>query len=110
MTVRVKLHAILRKFLPPGSQDNTAVLEVPEGSTVSEVVAQLGIPPKHAGMLVCGDEYLEPGSSLREGQEFSIFPPIAGGSRGQSPFSSREKGDCPFSYLTEPCPLFSSVA
>jgi sulfur-carrier protein len=79
MTVRVKLHAILRKFLPPGAEDHTAVLDVPEGTTVSEVIARLGIPEKHAGMLVSGDDYLKPESKLRDGQELSVFPPLAGG-------------------------------
>lgn len=79
MTVRVKLHAILRKFLPPGSEDHTAVLEIPDGSTVSDVIGRLGIPTKHAGMLVSGDDYLKPETPLRDGQELNIFPPLAGG-------------------------------
>ncbi|MGH7818227.1 MAG: MoaD/ThiS family protein [Candidatus Binatia bacterium] len=79
MTVRVKLHAILRKFLPPGAEDNVAVLEVDAGATVADVIRKLGIPEKHAGMLVCGDDYLKPESRLSDGQEFSIFPPLAGG-------------------------------
>jgi len=52
MTVRVKLHAILRKFLPPGSEDNTAVLEVPDGSRVSDVIARLGWKKVSAGETV----------------------------------------------------------
>ena len=79
MIVRVKLHAILRKFLPAGSEDNTAVVDVPDGATVADVIAKLGIPEKHAGMLVCGDDYLERDTRLADGQEFSIFPPLAGG-------------------------------
>ncbi|MGH7820897.1 MAG: MoaD/ThiS family protein [Candidatus Binatia bacterium] len=79
MTVRVKLHAILRKFVPPGAEDHTAVLELPEGATVSDAIARLGIPAKHAGMLISGDEYLKPESKLRDGQELNVFPPLAGG-------------------------------
>ena len=79
MTVRVRLHAILKKFLPPGSEDGVAVLEVSEGTTVADVVKLLGIPEKHAGMLVSGDDYLETTSTLRDGQELNIFPPLAGG-------------------------------
>lgn len=79
MTVRVKLHAILRKFLPADASDNTAVLELAAGATVSDAIARLGIPPKHARMLVSGDDYLTPDSPLREGQEVSVFPPLAGG-------------------------------
>ncbi len=79
MTVRVKLHAILRKFLPPGSQDDTVILEVPAGVTVAEVISRLGIPPKHAGMLISGNETLGPNSELHEGQDLNVFPPLAGG-------------------------------
>jgi len=79
MTVRVKLHAILRKFLPPAAVDNTAVLELAEGATVADAIAKLGIPAKHASMLVSGDDYLKPETVLRDGQEINVFPPIAGG-------------------------------
>lgn len=81
MIVRVKLHAILRKFLPPEARDQTAVLELPDGATVSDAIARLGIPANHASMLVSGDDYLRPETRLRDGQEVSIFPPLAGGAR-----------------------------
>jgi len=79
MTVRVKLHAILRKFLPPDAQDNMVVIELTDGATVSDAIARLGIPSDHASMLVSGDDYLKPETPLRDGQEVSIFPPLAGG-------------------------------
>jgi molybdopterin converting factor small subunit len=79
MIVRVKLHAILRKFLPPDARDNTVVMELSDGATVSDVIARLRIPANHASMLVSGDDYLEPETPLRDGQEVSIFPPLAGG-------------------------------
>lgn len=79
MMVRVTLHAILRKFLPPDAIDHTAVLELPDGATVADAIARLGIPAKHASMLVSGDDYLKPETPLRDGQQVNIFPPIAGG-------------------------------
>jgi sulfur carrier protein ThiS len=79
MTARVKLHAILRKYLPPDAVDYTAVVELPDGATVADAIAKLGIPPTHAKMLVSGDDYLEPDTVLRDGQEVNVFPPIAGG-------------------------------
>jgi molybdopterin converting factor small subunit len=79
MTVRVTLHAILRKFLPPDAIEHTAVLELPDGATVADAIARLGIPPAHARMLVSDDEYLTPEMSLRDGQQVNIFPPLAGG-------------------------------
>lgn len=81
MIVRIKLHAILRKFLPPEARDHTAVLDLPDDATVSYAIARLGIPPKHASMLVSGDDYLKPETRLRDGQEVNVFPPLAGGAR-----------------------------
>lgn len=78
MRVRVKLHAALRKHLKADQWDGFDV-ELREGATVGDVIAQLGIPPKHAGMLVSGDEYLEVTSVLQDGQELNVFPPMAGG-------------------------------
>ncbi len=79
MQVTVRLHATLKKYIPRGNSGDAVVLEVPAGSTVAEVVERLGIPPKHAGMLVCGDDYLERSSPVRDGQEINVFPPLAGG-------------------------------
>jgi len=79
MRISVKLHGTLRRFLPPGSSDNCAVVDMPEGATVAGVVSRLGIPPDHAKMMVSGDEYLEATSVLHDGQEVNLFPPLAGG-------------------------------
>jgi molybdopterin synthase sulfur carrier subunit len=79
MRVTVKLHATLKKYLPPGSSGDGIELEVTEGATVADVIERLGIPAKHAGMLVSEDEYLESTTVVRDGQEIDIFPPLAGG-------------------------------
>jgi len=78
ITVTVKLFAALRRLLPPGSEDGV-VLKLPIGSTVQDAVDALGIPSDQAGMLVSKDEYVEADSPLSDGQELSIFPPLAGG-------------------------------
>jgi sulfur carrier protein ThiS len=79
MRVRVRLHGILRKFLPAGAEGDVAVVELPETARAADAIARLGIPGDHAAMLVSGDEYLERDSPLREGQELNVFPPLAGG-------------------------------
>ncbi len=79
MHVIVKLHATLRKYLPPGSADNTVRLDMPEHATVADMLAQAGIPLEHAKMMVSNGERLEPQSVLRDGQEVNLFPPLAGG-------------------------------
>jgi molybdopterin converting factor small subunit len=79
MHITAKLHGTLRKYLPAGSAINATVVEVPDGATVAEVISQLNIPPGHAKMIVSGNEHLEPTSVLHDGQELSLFPPLAGG-------------------------------
>jgi molybdopterin synthase sulfur carrier subunit len=79
MRITVSLHASLMKFLPAGSSGRAAVLEVPDGATVADVISRLGIPSGHTKMMVSGDEHLELTTALRDGQELSLFPPLAGG-------------------------------
>jgi molybdopterin converting factor small subunit len=78
ITVTVRLFAALKKFLPPGSE-NGVLLKLPVGSTALDAVDALAIPVDHAGMLVSKNEYIEANSPLSDGQELSVFPPLAGG-------------------------------
>jgi molybdopterin converting factor small subunit len=79
MRVTVKLYGPLRRFLAAGA--NEAVLDLPEGAAVADAVAALGIPPEHAQMIISGEDQLSPTSVLHDGQEFDLFPPLAGGCR-----------------------------
>ena len=79
MKVRVIIHAVLRRYLPPDSQGNSATIDVPDGATVADLLSRLGIPEKHAAMFVSNDEHLERSSPITEGQSIEIFPPLAGG-------------------------------
>ena len=79
MRVQVKLFASLRKYLPAGHAGDTLPVEVRDGATVRDVIAALGIAPEHTKMVVSNDQQLEPSSPLRDGQELSLFPPLAGG-------------------------------
>ena len=44
MRVSIKTGGLLGKHLPPGSDGNRADIEVPDGATPLEVIAQLGMP------------------------------------------------------------------
>lgn len=78
ITISVQLFATLKKYLPQGSEEK-AVLTLPAGSTVVDVIDALKIPRDHAGMLVAGDTYVEKETPLTDGLQLSIFPPLAGG-------------------------------
>jgi sulfur carrier protein ThiS len=79
MQVTIRLHGTLRKYLPTGGRSNVSTVDVPDGSRISDLLAQLGIPVDHAKMLVSGDEQLDVSAALRDGQELNVFPPLAGG-------------------------------
>ncbi len=79
MKVHVKLFASLKRYLPEDASKDTITLDVPEGSTVAELITQLGIGQEHAKIIVSNDEQLEVAAVLREQQEIQLYPPLAGG-------------------------------
>lgn len=79
MRVRVKVFATLRRYVPPEGAEAGVEVELPEGATASAAIAALGIPAENAALVVSDEGPLSPGSPLRDGQEISLFPPLAGG-------------------------------
>ena len=79
MIVRVKLFATLRKYHPAGETSEPVLVDLAAGATVEALLARLGIPPNHAGMVISRDEKLALQAPLVDGQEVNLFPPIAGG-------------------------------
>lgn len=80
MTVRVHLFATLTAYLPPGSTDRgPASVEVPDGTTVDQLVGALGIPADLARIALVNGQEAEPTRRLEPGDEVALFPPLAGG-------------------------------
>ena len=79
MKVHVKLIASLKRYIPPGTDSDTITLDVPEGSTVAELIAKLGIGEERAKIVVSNGEQLEVATVLQEQQEVHLYPPLAGG-------------------------------
>lgn len=81
MTVRLLFFAVLRDI---AGQDER-VLELPEGTTASQVwqslrrefatLADYTQPP----MIAVNESYAEPEVALRDGDELAFIPPVAGG-------------------------------
>ncbi len=79
MKVRLKLIATYLIFLPPGAQGNTAELEVPQGATVGEALAPLGVPLDDSTVLLLNGLQVEADAPLSDGDMVTAFSAIAGG-------------------------------
>lgn len=83
MRVDVKLFASLREKLPPssGRPAGKGTVNLPDAATLGDLIHQLDISPDLAQMvLVNGEQIREFGRALTDGDQVSIFPPVAGGS------------------------------
>lgn len=62
----------------PGDQ-NTAVVDVVDGATVSEVLTAYRVPEDKPRILLVNGRHSSLDQQLREGDVLSVFPPVAGG-------------------------------
>ena len=79
MQVEVHLFATLERFLPPGSRGGVAILDMPEGSTASDVAVRLGIPAGFERVLLVNGHEATPERRLSPGDVLDLYPPLAGG-------------------------------
>lgn len=79
-TVEVRLYAALQRFLDQGATGEPTFLQVPEGTTLSDLVAVgLGIPSDEFKTAMVNGVRCELEYVLRNGDRIGIFPPIGGG-------------------------------
>lgn len=83
MRIQLALFASLTQYLPAaGDGDKLSthaqMIDLPDGSTVGQVVARLGLPDEPRIVFVnnrhAADEHV-----VQEGERLAIFPPVAGG-------------------------------
>lgn len=83
MKITIKLFAVLRDKMPPGSKGEEAELEVDEGTRPVDVIEHLDIPRQLAHLVMINGVHLLPDEVknrvLQPGEVLAIFPPIAGG-------------------------------
>jgi sulfur carrier protein ThiS len=84
MKVVFKLYASLTQYLPAESRyDNRLPLELPEGSSVAQVIEPFGLPHKLVHLVLVNGVYVPPAQRLtrvlNDGDVLAIWPPIAGG-------------------------------
>ena len=80
MRITVRLHTILRRETPEGIVDRVE-LDLPEGSSVAQAVAQLAIERRPRTMLLVVNGKIVPEDRLlAEGDELRLVPGVSGGS------------------------------
>jgi len=77
--VNVNLIATYREHLPPGTNGNLVTINVPDGSTVGEVLRLFGIPLDDSSVFVLNGLTVDLDTSVSEGDTVSAFSAIAGG-------------------------------
>jgi sulfur carrier protein ThiS len=79
MQVYVKLIATYREHLPPGTQGNTASVDVLPGSSVKEVLAPFGIPLDDSSVIAVNGLTVPLDTTVSEGDRVTAFSAVAGG-------------------------------
>jgi len=79
ITVQVRLYATLRRYRPEVRLGESLPMELPEGSTVGQLIARLGIPARVVKSIFVNRRPQNPEHVLQNGDEVAIFPPVAGG-------------------------------
>ena len=83
MKIEIKLFASLRAKM--GNGTGKGVLDLEEGTSLWDVIAQLEIPPELAHMTLVNGQHCPAEQEWREqkklqdGDVVSVFPPLAGG-------------------------------
>ncbi len=80
MRITVKLIATYRELLPKGTKGNKVEIEVPEGTTIEDVMNQFEVPIDESSVIILNGLTTLPLSTvLKEGDEVSAFSAVAGG-------------------------------
>jgi molybdopterin converting factor small subunit len=80
MRITVHIYAYLRYYLPPGEKSaQDKEWEMPEGSTVSQVLERLKLPKEVRVTVLLNNNSVDAKAVLKEGDIIHILPQMAGG-------------------------------
>jgi molybdopterin converting factor small subunit len=79
VNVEVRLFANLAEYLPTGGRGSGAILTVPDGATVGEVLGILAIPAALPRLLLVNGADVDAEHRLAAGDVVSVLPPLVGG-------------------------------
>lgn len=79
ITVHVRLFATLRRHFPNLKIGEAMPVELPDGTTVGQLIEHLGVPFQEVKTVFVNNIIRDHESPLSSGDEVGIFPPIGGG-------------------------------
>ncbi len=83
MQITLKLYASLGAFLPPDADGNVAVVDVPDGTSVLELLDRYNVPRQHCHLVLVNGVFQAPvaraSKRLTPGDHVAAWPPVAGG-------------------------------
>ncbi len=79
MALQIFLNATLRQYVAGYNPYQGISLEVPPGTPVSRVIAQLGLPAKEVTLIMVDGRRREADFQLQGKERLGLFPPIGGG-------------------------------
>jgi len=83
MIITVKTAGSLGRYLPEGSSGNQAEVEVPEDTSPTDVIDQLGFPAEASYMVILNGKSVPKAeratARLAAGDKLAIMPPLKGG-------------------------------
>ena len=79
MKIRVILFGTLRKSFSDHDPVHGMEVEIPEGSTVGDLIAHIDLPAKKFGLVSVDGHLAKAGNRLQENAVVRVFQPIFGG-------------------------------
>lgn len=83
MNITFKTGGMMSDLLPPGCSDEQAVINLPDGATIPDVMAHFGLSADEFYLVILNDTVVpkkaRAGTVLHDGDELGIFPPLKGG-------------------------------
>jgi len=79
MKVEVRLYASLQDYLPEKKEGPACLIDLPEGSTVDDLLRLLRVPQNAVKVVFRNGIHARGDEVLKDGDRVGAFPPVAGG-------------------------------
>ncbi|MEJ2393899.1 MAG: MoaD/ThiS family protein [Candidatus Thiodiazotropha sp.] len=83
VNVEFKLFADLMRYLPANARQQSVHVEMPEGSTIYQLMERFQVPQEQAHLVVCNGLFVPPSQrdsyQLQDQDVIALWPPVAGG-------------------------------